>query len=162
MSEYLLTPFGPVQEAACDYNGHFNEAQSLVLLTEATDTLLDRVGLDAAGRERLQYSAFTVQNQLYYRAEAHLGDMLFARTLLLGFDSKRLRLYHQLVRGADQKVIVEMEGLLLGVDTQSRSVLPWPVEVLAGLRQLSERQCRLPTPETAGLGINRPALREQV
>jgi len=55
-----------------------------------------------------------------------------------------------------------MEGLLLGVDTQSRSVLPWPVEVLAGLRQLSERQCRLPTPETAGLGINRPALREQV
>jgi len=161
MSEYLLTPFGPVQAEACDYNGHFNEAQSLVLLTEATDTLLDRVGLDAAGRERLQYSAFTVQNQLYYRAEAHLGDMLFARTLLLGFDSKRLRLYHQLVRGADQVVIVEMESLLLGVETEHRAVSPWPAEVLAGLRQLSQRQSGLPTPDTAGQGISRPALREQ-
>lgn len=160
MSEYLLTPFGPVQEPACDYNGHFNEAQSLVLLTEATDTLLDRVGLDAAGRERLQYSAFTVQNQLYYRAEAKLGDLLFSRTLLLGFDSKRLRLYHQLVRGADQRVIVEMESLLLGVDIESRSVRPWPDEILAGLRQLSQRQRGLPTPEVAGQGISRPLLRE--
>ncbi len=161
MSEYLITPFGPVLEQACDYNGHFNEAQSLVLLTEATDTLLDRVGLDAAGRDRLQYSAFTVQNQLYYRAEANLGDLLFSRTLLLGFDSKRLRLYHQLVRGSDQRVIVEMESLLLGVETESRTVRSWPEDILVGLRQLSRRQSALPTPETAGLGISQPALREE-
>jgi len=161
MSEYLYTPFGPIAESACDYNGHFNEAQSLVLLTVATDTLLDLIGLDAAGREQLQYSAFTVQNQLYYRAEAHLGDQLFARTQLLGFDEKRLRLYHQLVREADQQIIVEMEGLLLGVDTEQRAVTPWPAPVLAGLRSLAQQQAGLPMPETAGRGIEKPALAQQ-
>lgn len=162
MSEYLFTSFGTIQAEACDYNGHFNEAQSLVLLTTATDTLLDLIGLDAAGREKLQYSAFTVQNQLHYRAEAHLDDCLFAETRLIGFDSKRLRIYHRLLRESDQQLIVEMEGLLLGVDMESRQVAPWPEAVLQQLRNLSAQQADLPLPEVAGRGIEKPPLNGRV
>jgi len=158
MSDYLITPFGTVAEQACDYNGHFNEAQSLVLLTVATDTLLDTIGLDASERDRLQFSAFTVQNQIYYRAEAHLGDQLYSRTQLLGFDNKRLRIYHQLIREADQQIISEMECLMLGVSMTTRKVSLWPESVADGMRRLADLQYALPMPETAGQGISRPGL----
>ncbi|MCV6588619.1 MAG: thioesterase family protein [Marinobacterium sp.] len=158
MSEYLLTHFDPVQADACDYNGHMNEAQALVLLTVATDTLLDRIGLDDQGRQVLDFSAFTVQNRLHYRAEAHTGDLLIARTRLLGFDEKRLRIYHQLLREPAHEVIVEMECLLLGVDTINRRAAAWPDTVSQALRLLADEQHNLGWPEVAGQEIDKPAL----
>ncbi|MBY4678742.1 thioesterase family protein [Marinobacterium arenosum] len=157
-NSYLKTPFGPIAPEACDYNGHFNEAQGLVLLTRATDTLLDWIGLDESGRSRLQFSAFTVQNRLYYLKEGHAGQQVSARTQLLGWDDKRLRLFHQLVSDEDQQVLVEMESLLLGVDMTTRRSARWPAPVAEALSQLMRSQKVLPQPANAGREIDKPLI----
>lgn len=155
---YLLTHYGAIQATACDYNGHLNEGHALVLLSLATDTVLDAIGLDAAGRERLSFSAFTIQNNLYYRAEGHEGQAVIARSQVLACDEKRLRMFHRLLDASSGAVLVELECLMLGVDMTSRRSAPWPPEVADALNALTQRQRTLPLPENAGKAITRPAL----
>lgn len=155
---YLLTELGNIEEWACDYNGHLNEGYALVLLSRATDTLLDAIGLDAASREQRQFSAFTLQNILHYRQEGRLGQRLQASSQLLAYDEKRLRIYHQLLNSESGETLVEMETLLIGVDMQQRRSAPWPREIEQALFALSQQQAQLPIPERAGGAISRPAL----
>ncbi len=155
---FLLTRYGPIRAECCDYNGHLNEGHALVLLSLATDTLLDAIRLDAEGRERLHFSAFTVQNNLYYRAEGQEGQSVTAQTQLLAFDDKRLRLFHRLCDENSGSVLVELETLMLGVDMHTRRAARWPAEVAAALEQLHGRQKWLPRPDNAGRAIEKPAL----
>ncbi len=155
---YLLTGFGAIASEACDYNGHLNEGHALVMLSEATDSLLEAIRLDASGREQLAFSAFTVQNSLYYLAEGKLGQEVEAWSRLLAFDDKRLRLFHQLRDRATGQVLVELETLMLGVDMNSRRAACWPAPVAAALEQLKVRQQRLPHSENVGRTIAKPTL----
>jgi len=155
---YLLTGFGAIGEEACDYNGHLNEGYAMVMLSKATDTVLDAIRLDVTGREQLAFSAFTVQNSLYYLAEGKLGQEVEALSRLLAFDDKRLRLFHQLRDRATGQILVELETLLLGVDMNSRRAASWPAPVAAALEQLKARQQRLPHSDNVGRAISKPLL----
>ncbi|WP_051560215.1 thioesterase family protein [Marinobacterium jannaschii] len=155
---YLLTAYGAIAEEACDYNGHLNEGHALVMLSKATDSVLDAIRLDATGREQLNFSAFTVQNTLYYLAEGQLGQEVEAWSRLLTFDEKRLRLFHQLRDIITGEVLVELETLLLGVDMNSRRAACWPAPVSAALEQLKVRQQRLPQSENVGRAICKPVI----
>lgn len=161
VADYLRTEFPVIGADACDYNGHFNEAQSLVLLTLATDTVLDEIKLDEESREQLSFSAFTVQNQLFYINEAHLGEEVVAYSQLLAWDKKRLRIFHRLVAKKDQRVITEQETLLLAVDMNTRRSASWPEPVDKAIGGLMVRQQSLPIPDNAGRGITRPECANQ-
>ncbi|WP_372832101.1 thioesterase family protein [Pontibacterium sp.] len=155
---YLLTHYGKIKAESCDYNGHLNEGHALVMLSLATDTILDAIQLDAAGRERLNFSAFTIQNNLYYRAEGHEGQDVFAQSQLLSFDEKRLRMFHRLIDAESGAVLVELECLMLGVDMAIRKSACWPEGVSEGLAQLRKKQQDLPRPDNAGRAIEKPVL----
>jgi len=155
---YLLTHYGKIKAESCDYNGHLNEGHALVMLSLATDTLLDAIELDAAGRERLNFSAFTIQNNLYYLAEGHEGQDVLAQSQLLAFDEKRLRMFHRLIDAERGTVLVELECLMLGVDMAARKSACWPEGVREGLAQLAEKQRDLPCPDNAGRAIEKPVL----
>lgn len=155
---YLITHYGAIKAESCDYNGHLNEGHALVMLSLATDTILDAIRLDAAGRERLSFSAFTVQNNLYYRAEGHEGQAVIARSQVLAYDEKRLRMFHRLQDAATGDVLVELECLMLGVDMTARRAAPWPQEVATALAELAQNQSTLPLPPNAGKAIEKPLL----
>lgn len=157
-SGYLLTHYGEIKAESCDYNGHLNEGHALVMLSLATDTILDAIKLDAAGRERLNFSAFTVQNNLYYRAEGHEGQAVFAQSQVLAFDEKRLRMFHRLLDANDGTVLVELECLMLGVDMAARRAAAWPEAVAEAISTLAQSQNTLPVPDNAGQAITKPAL----
>lgn len=158
LERYLVTDFGVIHADACDYNGHFNEAQSLVLLTEATDTVLEAMHLDPENREAMNFSAFTVQNQLFYLSEAHKGEEVVAYSQLLAWDAKRARIFHRLVTKDEQRLVTEMETLLLAVDMETRRSAPWPEPVKAALENLMEQHKTLAISDNAGCGISKPAL----
>lgn len=157
-SGYLLTHYGEIKAESCDYNGHLNEGHALVMLSLATDTILDAIELDATGRERLNFSAFTVQNNLYYRAEGHEGQAVFAQSQVLSADEKRLRMFHRLIDANDGTVLVELECLMLGVDMAARRAAAWPTAVAEAITALAQAQQHLPTPDNAGKAIAKPAL----
>lgn len=157
-SGYLLTHYGAIKAESCDYNGHLNEGHALVMLSLATDSILDAIKLDAAGRERLNFSAFTVQNNLYYRAEGHEEQAVFAQSQVLAHDEKRLRMFHRLIDANEGTVLVELECLMLGVDMAARRAAAWPDAVAEAIAILAQAQRELPVPDNAGQAIVKPAL----
>jgi len=44
-----------------DYNGHLRDAYYVLIVSQATDALMDRIGLDEAYRRRTQCTLYTVE-----------------------------------------------------------------------------------------------------
>ena len=48
-----------------DYNGHLRDAYYVVVLSDATDALMDHLGLDAAYRARTRCTLYTLEMHLH-------------------------------------------------------------------------------------------------
>ncbi|MBI1776854.1 MAG: thioesterase family protein [Proteobacteria bacterium] len=120
-----------------DYNRHLTEAFYVLIFGNATDAFLDRIGMDAAYRARTGRSAYTVEAHIKYLREVKLGETVRVGTKLLGFDQKRLRLHHRMVRSSDGILAAEEELTTLSTDTRGPSVVPFAPETLERLRALS-------------------------
>lgn len=152
----LITHYPPVPESYCDYNGHLNEGYYLVMLSLATDTVLDEAGLDAEARQTLNFSAFTVQNNLRYFKEIYRGQRLAAYSRLLSSDNKRLRIWHELRDEQGQETYAAVECLLVGVDMQTRRSATWPTSVQQAIQALQQQSADQPWPVGAGKAISVP------
>lgn len=73
-----------------DYNGHLRDAYYAVILSEATDTFMDLVGIDAPYRERTKCTLYTLEMHLHYLLEVKQSDALSVRMRLIGHDRKRI------------------------------------------------------------------------
>lgn len=153
----LTTPYPPVPDSYCDYNGHLNEGYYLVMMSQATDTVLDAAGLDAISRELHQFSAFTVQNNLRYFREVYKGQVLTAYSRLLSSDSKRLRIWHELRSEDGSETYASVECLLVGVDMKTRKSAVWPEPVSRAIEVLQACHREYPWPVGAGNSITLPA-----
>ena len=72
-----------------DYNGHLRDAFYSLLFSYCVDGLMDRIGLDAAGREALSHSLFTLEAHIHYLREVKLGAALEVRAQVVAIDAKR-------------------------------------------------------------------------
>lgn len=88
----------PVQTDWVDYNGHLRDAYYLLIFSYATDALMEQIGLDADARGHSGHSLFTLEAHINYLHEVKLGSEVWVQTRILGFDNKRLHLYHSLHR----------------------------------------------------------------
>jgi carnitine 3-dehydrogenase len=124
-----------------DYNGHANETAYLRVASEATDALLQRIGVDA---EYLRGggSYFTVETHIRHLGEAKAEERLAVETQVVGADEKRLHVFHRVQRGDD--VLATVEQMLLHVDTQAGRAAPARPEVLARVRALADAHAELP------------------
>jgi acyl-CoA thioesterase FadM len=156
-STMLKTHYAPVPESYCDYNGHLNEGYYLVMLSLATDTVLDAAGLDAESRNALSFSAFTVQNNLRYFKEIYKGKRLTAYSRVLSSDKKRLRIWHELRNEEGTETYAAVECLLVGVDMASRKSAVWPAKVETIIRELQASHEQYTWPMGAGNAITQPA-----
>jgi carnitine 3-dehydrogenase len=124
-----------------DYNGHANETAYLRVASEATDALLQRIGVDA-DYLRGGGSYFTVETHIRHLGEAKAEERLAVATQVVGADEKRLHVFHRVQRGDD--VLATVEQMLLHVDTQAGRAAPAGSEVLARVRALADAHAELP------------------
>ena len=73
-----------------DYNGHLRDAYYVLILSLATDALMDRIGLDAAYRARTHCTLYTLEMHVHYLHEVKQSDTVLVKLRVLGADHKRL------------------------------------------------------------------------
>ena len=146
-----------------DYNNHMTESRYLQVFGDATDALLRFVGADdaymASGR-----SFYTVETHIRHLREVAGGEPVTVETRVLGFDEKRVHLFHRMFHGEkgcarDGEYGIELatgEHLLLHVDTAEGRAAPAAPELLARLEEIAAAQAPLGPPEGAGRRIAMP------
>ena len=81
-----------------------------------------------------------------------LGDGFSTVTQILSHDTKRLRLFHRILK-SDGTEAATGEQMLLHVDTKAHRATEAAEEVQAALRDLASTHAGLPWPAEAGRGI---------
>jgi carnitine 3-dehydrogenase len=135
-----------------DYNGHVTESRYLQLFADATDELLRYIGVDAAYLDD-GGSYYTVETHISHVGQLFAGDRVEAVTQVLGWDDKRLHLFHTLVRAGGDEAVALAEHMLVHVDATACRAAPVRDGVRARLAALAEAHAPLPTPPRAGRRI---------
>ncbi|MFQ6573609.1 thioesterase family protein [Pseudomonas sp. UM16] len=146
----LITYQTPVQADWVDYNGHLRDAFYLLIFSYATDGFMDRIGLDSDNRSATGNSLFTLECHLNYLHEVKLGSEVWVQTQVIGFDRKRLHLYHSLHRADFAEVLAASEQMLLHVDLAGPRSAPFTPSVVERLQGIVDEQVDLPAAEFVG------------
>ncbi|MCY1261856.1 L-carnitine dehydrogenase [compost metagenome] len=132
----MLTYRTPVLREWIDYNEHLRDAFYFLIFSYATDALMDRIGLDEAGRAETGHTLFTLEAHINYLAQAKLGDPLAVRTRFIDRDPKRLHIVHDLhLEGSDEPLAVS-EQMLMNIDFQAGKACAFADAVDARISEL--------------------------
>ncbi|AMD00813.1 MULTISPECIES: thioesterase family protein [Halomonas] len=137
-----------------DYNGHMNDAEYARAFSLAVDTLMEQLGLDAEGRERLAYTLYTLETHLCYHREVLQNQALSVEALRLDHDAKRLHAFFSM-RDDQGELLATSEQMLMGIDTRSRRPAPFPPEVAEAIAALPQAEADA-WPSAAGRRIGIP------
>ncbi|MEJ5865122.1 thioesterase family protein [Pseudomonas farsensis] len=133
-----------------DYNGHLRDAYYLLIFSYATDALMERIGLDADARGQSRHSLFTLEAHINYLHEVKLDTDVWVQTQIIGFDKKRLHLYHSLHREGFDQALAASEQMLLHVDLAGPRSAPFGSRSVELLEDLQRGQQDLPAGEYVG------------
>ncbi|WP_370949230.1 thioesterase family protein [Amycolatopsis sp. cg5] len=133
-----------------DYNGHMTEACYLVAAGESADAFYACLGVDPAYRETGR-SIYTAETHLRHLGEAVEGDELRLTLELLGFDEKRIHVFHTVSRRGD--VVATVEQMLLHVDTVAARATPMSEELQGKLAAIHAAHAPLGVPDGTGRAI---------
>ncbi len=123
-----------------DYNGHLRDAYYLLIFSYATDALMARIGLDADSRGQSGHSLFTLEAHIHYLHEVKLGSEVWVQTQIVGFDKKRLLVYHTLHREGTDQALAASEQMLLHVDLAGPKSAPFSACSAQALQALVDAQ----------------------
>jgi acyl-CoA thioester hydrolase len=132
-----------------DYNGHMMDAYYFLAFTEATEALLDHVGLGAAYQARTGAGIYTAEGHLCFVAAVTAGAELEYRTQLLGCDPRRMHVFHEMT--SQDNLVATCELMFLHVS--DGRVRPMPPEAAAAVSALAAGHAGLPRPDRAGRHI---------
>ncbi|KXG82971.1 MULTISPECIES: thioesterase family protein [Pseudomonas] len=139
-----------------DYNGHLRDAYYLLIFSYATDALMERIGLDADARGQSGHSLFTLEAHINYLHEVKLDTEVWVQTFIIGFDKKRLHLYHSLHRKDFEEALSASEQLLLHVDMAGPKSAPFTASSIEQLENLVTGQDSQPHSLYVGRTIRIP------
>ncbi len=132
-----------------DYNHHMTEAAYLTAFGWASDALFRYIGDDEDYRAD-GHSFYTVETHINYLREATGDDSLRFATRVVGLDSKRLHLYHEMFRAGTDELVAVTEQMLLHMDTTTGRPAPIRGLPARALRAIRTAHQDLPTPEHLG------------
>ena len=147
-----------IQAEWIDYNGHVRDAYYGLIVSLATDALMDRVGLDEAYRTRSGCTLYTLEMHLNYLQEVHQSDTAVVGLRIAGADHKRIHAAFEISRSGKAGVAATAEVMLLHVRQQNAQVAsaPFSPQVSSALAQLQAASAALPA---EGPGSRRMELR---
>jgi acyl-CoA thioester hydrolase len=122
-----------------DYNGHLRDAYYSLIVSLATDALMDRVGLDEGYRARTQCTLYTLEMHLHFLHEVKQTDVVEVSVRILGTDRKRIHAAFDVRCGRYPDPVATAELMLLhvhqGDEPKAQGFAP---EVIEGLARLVE------------------------
>lgn len=146
-----------VPAAWVDYNGHMSEWCFLLAMGNSSDAFFRYVGIDEAYRAS-GGSLFTAETHIRHLRELTEGEELTLGIRVLGVDTKRVHLTHQ-IQTADGELAATGEQMLLHVDMTAGRVAPLPVTLRDRLQQIAAAHAVLPRPDWVGHVMEIPATR---
>lgn len=124
-----------------DYNGHMNEGRYGQVFSDAADAVMAHIGADAAYiASGLSY--FTAETTIKYLAETHAGEAIEVRSRITLGHGKKLRLWHEMVRAADDTVLATCDQFLLHVSLETRASCPPAPAVQARVEALAAQHAQ--------------------
>lgn len=148
-----------VLPAWIDYNQHMMDGYYGVPFSFATDAFLDYVGLDAAYRAQSGCSTYTAEGHTLFVRELKLGATLRITTQLLGYDAKRMHLFHAMYHADEGYLAATCEWMMIHVNQALGRGTPIPQAVQDKLAQIYASHQALPIPAQAGRTISLQARR---
>lgn len=145
-----------------DYNGHLRDAYYALIVSQATDALMDRLGMDAAYRAATSCTLYTLEMHLHFLKEVKQEQSVEVSVRLLGADRKRLHAACELSCEGAAEPSAGAELVLLhvhqGATVRSQG---FPPEVVARIAELleSSRSLRAAVPGSRAIslqGTDRP------
>ncbi len=138
MSTPALPPYRcRIEPGWIDYNGHLRDAFYLVVLSLATDDLMDRLGIDAAYRQSTRGTLFTLETHIHYLREIKLEDELAVSTTILDADEKRIIAGARFECPRLEEPAAVAESLLMHVIQRDRpGSAPFPPDIAGRVREL--------------------------
>ncbi len=154
MAEPLLIYEGRVKPEWIDYNGHMRDGYYGVVCSDATDKLMDYLGMDEAYRARTGNTAYTLELKIRFAAELDEDEPFFITAQMLASDSKRYHVYLRMIRSETGALAATHESVMLHVDQSAGpATAPFPDEIAVRVAALTEAHQGLPFPEDASRPI---------
>ena len=127
----MLPPYRTaIDPAWIDYNGHLRDAFYGLVLSYATDDMMDHIGVDAAYRERTRCTLYTLEVHIHYLHEVKATDLLEVRTDILDADRKRIHAGCSFFCARVAGPVAVAEAMLLHVHQGEKpSSAPFPAEI---------------------------------
>jgi acyl-CoA thioester hydrolase len=126
-----------------DYNGHLRDAYYGLIVSYATDALMERIGLDASYRERSGCTLYTLEMHIHYLREVKSSDTAVVNVRVLGADHKRIHAAFDLgiepaaSDAASDEPAATAEVMLLHVQQQpTLASRPFPPSISAAIEAL--------------------------
>jgi acyl-CoA thioester hydrolase len=140
-----------------DYNGHMNVAYYVLAFDNATDHLLDSLGLGQNYIETKNSSFFVVEAHVNYLAEVVEATPLRFTIQMLDHDDKRLHFFTRMYHREEGFLAATSEWLGVHIDMDKRRSSAMPDEARLKLAALKADHANIPRPDQAGrsMGIIR-------
>ena len=112
----------------------------------------------AAYRAQTGSGIYTVESHVCFRASIRAGEQLRYTSQLLGCDSKRLHVFHQILLASGAEAATN-ELMFLHVELATERVTAIPAEHMRTVSALAAQHAMLPVPAAAGRSVTmrRPA-----
>lgn len=130
-----------------DYNGHLRDAYYALIVSLASDALMDRLGMDAAYRQRTLCTLYTVEMHIHYLHEVKATDTAIVTVRIAGADRKRIHAAFEILRAGHTPAAAAAEVMLLHVRQQqpAATTTPFPPEVSAAIAELQASSAGMPS-----------------
>ncbi len=153
----LVLHHGTIRGDWIDYNGHMNVAYYVLVFDNATDALLDYLGMDEAYRSRTGFTTYVLETHVTYDRELKENDAVRVETQLLDFDPKRLHYFSRMFNDSEGFLAATTEIMLMHIDSQGPKAAAMPGPVLERVEAVMAAHRTLPRPREAGrvIGIRR-------
>ena len=111
--------------------------------------LFQYIGIDNDYRLAGQ-SFYTVETHINYYLEASENEPLEFTTQILGLDSKRLHIFHQMFHGESGELLATTEQMLIHVDMKKAKASEIDQSVSRILQKIWNEHEKLPSPKQKG------------
>jgi acyl-CoA thioester hydrolase len=142
-----------VEKEWIDSLGHVNFLEYQRIADLASERLWLELGGPPIASASLTY--VIAQTHVHYLRELRLGDPVSVETQLIGYDARRLHLYHSVRRRDELVSIVQFLGLAF--DLPQRRAAHWPASMLEGLAARRRPADGEPLKGLVDWGLSRPA-----
>ena len=130
-----------------DYNGHLRDAYYGLVLSYASDALMDHLGLDEAYRKATAATLYTLEQHQHFLHEVMKSDHLEVRVRLLAADAKRMHVAFDFYTARYPDPVSMGEVMLLHVKQGATpGAVPFPEKSAQAIAALLRASALLPAP----------------